>query len=398
MRKVRISACLLLLVLMFPAMFYLRSRLPMDAQPLIEKKYGGWAGVLRLWVCETWQTGAGSISGWLNRAIASFEKAHPGVYVQPEYVDASTLRAMGADGLLPPDLALFPPGVLASPGALLPLDGDYPLRQGLDVSENAAPVMLGGYMWAYNAALLDGIPRDWRNIEVLPALPEDTPEHKWRAALLALCSGKYAEDAPGAEIELNDGLELGLPSNDAPTPTPAPQEGTLRCRLPSGFSASGGAWRDFTNGDAAAMPVSQREVRKLQALSEQGKGVDWKLAAAGHVFTDQVYYIGIVDRAEADERRALCQAFVRHLLSEDCQSDLRRAGAFSVTDAASGYTTTDPLADMDSMLRHEAPVIPEPFDGGWFADIENVIQRFLEGDPDPAALWAAVAGRMRAAE
>ena len=33
--------------------------LPLDRQPLIEKKYAGWSGVLRLWVFEGWPCGSG---------------------------------------------------------------------------------------------------------------------------------------------------------------------------------------------------------------------------------------------------------------------------------------------------------------------------------------------------
>ena len=47
MRKLRAAVCLMLLVLLIPVVIRLRSRLPMDVQPLIEKKYGGWAGTLQ---------------------------------------------------------------------------------------------------------------------------------------------------------------------------------------------------------------------------------------------------------------------------------------------------------------------------------------------------------------
>ena len=59
MKKLRVIACLAVLALLLPVLTRLRGELPMDAQPLIEKKYGGWAGVLRLWVCEDWQTASG---------------------------------------------------------------------------------------------------------------------------------------------------------------------------------------------------------------------------------------------------------------------------------------------------------------------------------------------------
>ena len=369
MKKVRVALCLMILMLLIPAIFRLRGKLPNDTQPLIEKKYGGWAGVLRLWVYEGWQPGAGSAAAWLNRCISSFEKAHPGVYIQPEYVDASAMRALGRDGLLSPDMALFPPGAVEA-----------------EIMEGASAVMFGGYMWAYNAALIEGIPRDWQNAEVVPAVLPDEAHRHWRVALLALCSGKYQEDAATEEIEFSGELELGLSSVSATlSPTAIPSDGPLRCVLPVGFTPSADAWRDFLNGDVAAIPVTQREIRKLQALSEDGKGVDWKLAGGG-AFTDQVLYIGVVKKAEA-EKIELCRAFVRHLLSDRCQGELHRIGAFSATGAASGYAGGDPLSAMEAMLRQSAPCVPGAFDADWARDVDGIVQKFIDGDADPAALW-----------
>ena len=210
-----------------------------------------------------------------------------------------------------------------------------------------APVMLGGYMWAYNSALLDSIPKSWRDAEVSPAILPDEEWRHWSVALLALCSGKYREGAATEGSRISDELELGL-EGDAigPEPTAVPEDGPLRCLLPAGFAADEGAWRDFINGDAAAMPVTQREVRRLQALSDQGKGVDWRLAASGSGFTDQALYISVVRQAEG-EKVELCRAFARSLLSEESQGELHRIGAFSATGASAGYMGNDPLAAME---------------------------------------------------
>lgn len=386
MKKLRVAVCLLLLGLLIPAILQLRGRVPMDTQALIEKKYGGWAGVLRLWVYEGWKPGAGSGAAWLNRCIASFEKGHPGVYVQPEYVDGATMAAMGRDGLLSPDMVLFPPGGLESPSALVALDGE---------DLYAAPVMLGGYMWAYNAALLESIPRSWRDAEVSPAVLPDEDGRRWSVALLALCSGKYRAEGIIEDVALSDDMDLGLEMEETlPEPTAVPEDGPLRCLLPGGFAASVEAWRDFINGDAAAMPVTQREVRRLQALSDQGKGVDWKLGVSGNVFTDQVLYIGVVRQTE-DEKTELCRAFAGHLQSDGCQGELYRIGAFSATGASSGYAGGDPLAAMEAMLRKGGVCAPGAFDGEWAEDVAPIVREFLGGDPDPAALWGLASGRIR---
>lgn len=395
MKKLRAALCLLLLGLLIPALIYARGRLPVDVQPLIEKKYGGWAGTLRLWVYEGWTPGAGSAAGWLNRCAAAFERAHPGVYVQPEYVEAAALRDLGRDGIRPPDMALFPPGALDA-AALLPLEVPDAVREPLRYSGcvgevcYAAPVMLGGYVWAYDPGRLDGIPASWRDAERAPLVSPDAPDRQWSAALLALCSGRHAaasEETPAGE------MDLGLRPGEA-APTPAPAADGLPCLLPEGFSFDADAFRHFVNGDGAAMLATQREIARLAALDAQGRGPDWKLAAGAGAFTDQALYIAAVDNGDA-ERAALCRAFVAHLLGDACQGELRRAGAFAVTDAPSGYAAADPMAALDAALRSDDLAAAPAFDGAWREDAREIVRKFIEDGADPAVQWAALKARLK---
>lgn len=387
MRKLRTIACLLVLALTIPAAYTLRRALPPDSQPMIERKYGGWSGVLRLWIRAGWQD---NCAAWLNRCIAGFEKRHPGVYVQPEYVDAGALQA---EGMPSPDLVLFPPGALDGHG-LATLDIDAPLRPDLPRDDRAAPVMLGGYLWACNANLLEGVPGSWRESGASIAVPEDDADRLWSAALLALCSSKYNDmaerpaDAPRGEIE------LGL-AGENPGPTPAPAEGTLSCQLPEGFSPAADAWQRFINGEAAAMPVTAREIRRLRALSDQGKGPDWRLAAAGDgAFTDQVLYIAACEQADA-EKLALCRAFAGHLLSDDCQGMLSRIGACAVTGVDSGYAAGDDLRVMERMLSALPLIAPGPFDRAWRTDAVGIVRKFIDGGGDAGALLGQLSERFR---
>jgi hypothetical protein len=61
--------------------------LPADSQSLVEKKYSGWNGVLRAWVCSRWRCD-NSFINWLNHCAGKFEKIHPGELV--ELVEFST--------------------------------------------------------------------------------------------------------------------------------------------------------------------------------------------------------------------------------------------------------------------------------------------------------------------
>ena len=385
MRKARAIVCLMILILTIPTAYHLRRQLPPDTMPMIEKKYGGWAGVLRLWVCDDPSPGSDSLAAWLNRCISAYDKRHPGVYIQPEYVDSTALTA---DGLMPPDLALFPPGAIDD-DRLIPLDIRPALRPGLLWDDRAVPVLMGCTVWAYNTARLDDIPRSWRDAGVSPAAAPDQA-----APLLALCSSRYSEntasEAPRGEIEL--GL---FEDNSENAPTPAPSEGGLSCRLPQGFRFTDDAWRQFINGEAAATPVTPREIRMLSNLSAQGKGPDWRLALTGQaMFTDRLLYIGAFDQ-DSDEKLTLCREFAAHLLTDACQQALHRVGAFAVTGASSGYPVGDALGRVEQMMSGLPVIAPAPFDDDWQTDADEIVRKFIDDDGDPAALIGVLSERFR---
>ena len=401
MRKLRSPLYLLCLVLLIPVVMHARRILPLDTRPLVAEKYAGWSGVLSLWVFEGWPCGSGSISNWLNPCVTAFEKAHSGVYIQPQYVDADAIATMGESGILPPDMLMFPPNLLATPEGLLPLtvpDGIRPtLRRSGEWSGSvfATPVALGGYLWAWNSAMIDDLPDTWRNADITLSVPAPQPWRRWDAALLALCSGRYSvsseQEAPDALTPPPFEVELGLADGETPVPTASPeprQDATLFRQLPSGFQYDDDAWRHFINGESTAMPVTQREIRKLQTLSNQGKGPDWKLCPGDSAFTDQLLCLALVDRPDDMPRRELCREFLAWLLSDECQSILYRAGAFAVTDSTSGYDPSDPLASMDAALRDPTLCVPRIFDRQWTEQAEGIVRKFTCGTGDTPALWA----------
>ncbi len=401
MKKHRSALCALGLALIVPLLFCANRILPVDTRPLVAEKYAGWSGVLRLWVFEGWPCGAGSLSPWLNHCIARFERSHPGVYVQPRAVDAGAIASMNDSGILPPDMVLFPPGLLASPEGLLELRRPDGLRLSLAKSGSlgdttyAVPVAMGGYMWAWNAALTDGIPDDWRESGLTLAAPVPESWRRWDAALLALCSGRPVpspseNDGSPAPQESQSELDLGLSGTAAPGPTapPPPEHVNVRpCRLPEGFRPDDLSWRSFINGDAAATIVTQREIRRLQALSDQGRGPDWRLSPGDAPFSDQLLSLSIVNRPDAADQQALCRSFLSFLLTDECQQTLCLASAFSVTDIDSGYGTNDPLGTMDALLHDGRLRVPNSFDAQWPSVAEDNLREWIAGDGESTALW-----------
>ena len=401
MKKLRSALCALALALIVPLLLCANRILPVDTRPLVAEKYAGWSGVLRLWIFEGWPCGTGSLSPWLNHCIARFERNHPGVYVQPRVVDAGAITSMNDSGILPPDMILFPPGLLTSPEGLLALRQPDRLRPSLaecgrlGTATYAVPVAMGGYMWAWNTALTDALPDDWREDELALAVPAPESWRRWDAALLALCSGRLvatrsetdgSTPPPGIQTE----LDLGLSGATSPEPTGAPpaEGGTvLPRRLPEDFQFDDRAWRDFANGEAAATIVTQREIRRLQALSDQGRGPDWRLSPGDAPFSDQLLSLSIVDRPDAADQQALCRAFLDFLLTDECQQALCLASAFSVTEADSGYGANDPLAAMDALLHNRGLRVPNCFDIRWSSEAESILREWISGNGDSTALW-----------
>lgn len=395
MGKYRSAACAACLLLLVPLLVRGARVLPADSRPLVAEKYAGWSGVLRLWVEEDCPVDSGGLMAWLNGRIARFEKRHPGVYVQPQAVDAGALSDFMDSGIRPPDLILFSPGTLDGPEGLMALDVPAALRTELahcgswNGDIRAVPVAMGGYLWAWNAAKLDGIPNTWRDSDArLAVLPPDGARH-FGAALLALCSGRYSEETNAErEVEL-PGVDLGLGGQATPAPTPVPT-GTLACELPEGFRFDEAAFRRFTGGEADATVVTPREVRRLEALSEKGRGPDWRLSPGSAAFTDQLLCLGIVEKA--DGQAELCRAFLDCLLEDEAQTALSAAVAFPVTDAPSGYGAGDALAILDAALRLPGLVAVNALDKTWPKSADGIVRKFLSGDGESPDLWRALAG------
>jgi len=148
------------------------------------------------------------------------------------------------------------------------------------------------------------------------------------------------------------------------------------------------------------VPVTQREIRRLEVLSEQGRGPAWRLARTGDgMFTDQLLLFGMPrpaspDSASADAKAALCRAFLDHLLSEACQGELCRAGLFSVTNAASGYGPADALLTMDSALRASTLVFPNAFDESWRSDAADIVRDFIDENDSASTVWRRLGKRL----
>lgn len=367
------------------------SQAPPDG--LAARRYEGYAGVLKLWVCEEWS--GGRLCAWLNRGLTAFEKAHKGVYVQLTQVSRTAMAQFTAAQTALPDALIFSPGLLNSAQGLAPLEAPCGLREGLaamgETPEGlfALPVALGGYGFAYNRALLGAIPNDWSALTLsVPALnaPLDDGGHSWSAALIALFAGTYASES-GAPPLAGEGIDLGLPTQTPaaqPTTQPVLHENALPAQLPEDFRQTESVYSAFTRGQTAAIPVTQRELHRLALLSDQGKGPDYAVSASGAAFTDQaaLFAISDLERPQRAARIALCRELLACLLSDEMQGRLTLGRAFRVTDGAPLYADADMRA-LETQLARTDLCVPPAFFKDWRQTASSLCDRIQAGELSP---------------
>jgi len=358
----------------------------------VREHYSSWTGVLRLWKCEGWQAGSGSLTAWLNRCIERFEKKHPGVYVQMTDVSAQTMRDFLDAAVNPPDLLLYAPGMLEAPYDLLQLTDEFHLRQPLSGigcwqgKRYAAPVALGGYAVAVNSQLLADTPDNWseaaaaesrngkgKKTAALLNAPADGAFTSWSAAIISMFAGENETEQDARKAPAGDGIDLGLPM-EPPEETEMPaafagerKPNALPRDLPADFRKAESVYAQFVGGEIAAMPVTQREIRRLAQRAETGKAPDWRAECIGLPFTDQAALVSLVafERPDADERQALCTELIHLMLSAEMQSKLTVSHAFPVIDLPALYQNQPGMREIERALSRDELILPPAFGDGW---------------------------------
>ena len=358
----------------------------------VQEHFKAWTGVLRLWKCEGWQSGNGKLTGWLNACIEQFEKRHPGVYVQLTDVSEEAIADFMNVGVNPPDLILYAPGMLAAPYSLMQMENEMPIRGSMQAlglwqeARYAVPIALGGYAMAVNSQLLPEAPENWsalapiekanakakKAVHLLNA-PRDSAFTCWSAALISMFAGSYAPDGAAQEAPVGDGIDLGLPVREAQTTAPpvvSDEErryNALPGELPEDFGRNESVYSQFVNGEIAAMPITQREARRLSLLSEAGKAPDWRAEAMGMPFTDQIALVSVVACGSEDEseRQAFCMELIQLMLTAEMQSKLTISRVFPVIELPPLYTYQAGMKEIEQALSEEHLLTPPAFGDEW---------------------------------
>jgi len=371
----------------------------------VQAHYSSWTGVLRLWEFEGWQPGSGSLTGWLSLCIEKFEKKHSGVYVQLTEVSEKTMKDFLNSSVSPPDLILYPPGLLDAPYSLMEMPEETPLRAPLrslgfwQGKRYAVPVALGGYAMAVNSSLLPETPGNWseapildEDIDLLNA-PKDGSYLSWSAAMLSMFAGSYEAQPNGEKPPVGEGIDLGLPPGEIDqTEVPEPAEirsNALPNALPGDFREAEGVYSLFVNESIAATPVTQREIRRLQQLSETGKAPDWRVEAIGLPFTDQAALVSVVasEREDLKERQALCTELIGLMLTAEMQSKLTVSRTFPVIDLPPLYGNQAGMRVVEVSLGKSDLLIPPAFGNQWREYAVRLMDKMRAGEGTQEAYY-----------
>jgi len=311
--------------------------------------------VLRVWICENWM---GS-TAWIEKQCALFQRAHPGVNLRVRRAQISELTAEGA---VLPDLLLFAPGVLADPQALLsPIHGELPIRDEIAAAGRwrgrqwGVPIAMGGYALLVNN---EGFPDPEQPVLDQENLAAATQPAKGKqpARYALQCASGETLAYPAALLAQGGALSGGWPQGIA-----ALRGGDI---LPGDFALCtiDKAYADFTARRVMALLGTQRDLRKFSALTEVGKGFDFRVVPPRQVFTDQLLLGGILQGAKEE----LCAELLWQLVGAEAQQALTEYGLFPVRGDVTGYNANNTpwLHAMALSLATEDIWVPNAFEWG----------------------------------
>ncbi|HOB20366.1 MAG TPA: extracellular solute-binding protein [Candidatus Atribacteria bacterium] len=337
----------------------------------------GWTGIISFWYVPSVETGRGSQVQWLNRYIRSFEKQHPGVFIDMRIMTVERM-AMYFSGA--PDPVLLPELItLGFYEQYVPYDMLLDLKPYFKDDELSAvrkpaldsvmleerligvPWMMGAYgLYVSNSLKAEQDLTSWEDLEHLDAL------NKMANAM------SYEKKAGRKTIKYYGFCTYTTPSSRPLLSIIYNNEGKIINNKGYGLIAE---WYKIGNicppnmtsfsyqqafglfaieKRAGIMLGSTRVLYDLRKLTESGKGIDYSVypvPTEGHdgVYHDQIAAIGILKKTP-DEIRALCIEFLKGLLDVEHQQTLDELGMYSVLQSLRLYSDDDDMKALESSL------------------------------------------------
>ena len=340
---------------------------PIPKDDAISQNSFEFSGVLRLWISEENSPAAASLASWLMNESARFEKKHDGVYVQITQVSAETLSSFSYAAELPPDMVVFSPGVLTNRSGLIQINaGKYPRDEFRGYEDGYAfPIAIGAHAWAKRSGA------GGQQLTGQALLFEEGDE---KSALYALLS-----DAPKSDSSTGRyGIDLGLPDgNHADIKEDHSETGEI---LPGpGSEITKNALSAFIKGKGDYVFLSSKT---LPILINASSAPEFEIVLTGKPSIDMISLFGITDTPKG-EKQKMCVSFLLHLLSEDAQKRLLGAGAFSVRNDITVYSSKKHYALIEEYLLTHTLELPGAFSKPDKANAREQLEAIIEGRKTP---------------
>jgi len=359
-------AVLLLILLVWPAMSKDLRNLPDPLEPLFRKK-PEWTGLITLWNVNFIDCGTGSNTRWLNLQIERFEKQNPGVFIDVRNITPSRLKMYfqgnERENILP-DIIALPVYEDIIPRDLLVDLGEFFSQEDLEKLNSAAynhvikdgkmigvPYMMGVYALVFNLQLA-------HEKEVI--IPEGQLDYAFLDS--AVKAMTFTEKNGKAEKQYYGFCTYSTPySRPLLSIIHGNREKIVDERVcgylfqwhksgafPPGMTdlSYDRAWDLFAaQGRVGVMLANTRAIYQMRALQQAGKGFEIAVkglpAEKDGIFSDQIAAFGIV-RTDNRIKLELCISFLKGLLEDRAQQELKTIGMFPVVDSAGDIYADDP--------------------------------------------------------
>ncbi len=368
---------LLVILLGWPALSKNLRNLPDPLEPLFRKK-SEWTGLITLWNVNFIDCGTGSNTRWLNLQVERFEKQNPGVFIDVRNITPSRMKMYfqgnERENVLPDIIALpvyediIPHNLLVDLDEffnqedlkkLNPVAYKHVVRNGKMIG---VPYMMGAYAILFNLQLahekgviisegqldytfLDSAVRTMTFTEKAGKSEKRyygfcTYSEPYSRPLLSIIHGNQGkivdERAYGYLIQWNKAGAFPPGMMD--------------------FSYNQ-AWDLFAGqGRVGAMLANTRAIYQMRALQQSGNGFEIAVKALpadkNGMFLDQVAAFGIL-RTDNPKKLELCVSFLKGLLEDSAQQELKIIGMFPVMNSVGDIYTDDPqMHQLETSLKN----------------------------------------------
>ena len=343
----------------------------------------GFKGILNVLLVSTWDVGRSSRSSWMQRRSAEFEKKHPGVLLDIRAMDVEQMAVTEAAGLPGADILCFGTGALQAPESLQPWRSDVP-----DMRIKAAQ---GRQNEVVALPLMFNLPVVLTHDALCAAAGAQMPANGvWDAASLRSAVDAVKEK----QGKKGNGWDISMSATSSlPVALAKAIQGEVHAGVPDTFGtvAPKGAWQAYAEENRTGFLVGTTwEYYRMQTLLQNGRGFSVTPALIeGAEWSDQVQWIALT-QSLSEEKRPVCEAYIRFVLSESVQKTLKEIGVFSVLSDLRMETDDMAMAQLYKMAPREIDT-PDAFLWKTQKDLwETAALHMLSAREGGAAEWAAV--------